>query len=188
MIGYICFLVIGLFLTFIIYGLHGYNSGEFGFFYAFIVVIINFLIIFILDIIISFIIHKLPRKYFNPNLNIYSISKKEKKFYVLLGIKKWKDLIPDMGSLCDFKKEKVESKDPKYLFKFLEETCYAESIHIGMILIGFCDILFFINNNIFIVTIPLVFINFFLNFPPILIQRYNRPRLLNLYKYQLSHS
>lgn len=182
MIGYILFLVGNLLLTFIGNGIYAYYSHVFTIWYAFYSVIINFIIIFALDALIAFIIHKLPEKYFNPNLKIYQVSKKEKKIIIKLGIRKWKDKVPDMGQLCDFKKGKVESKEIVYLYKFLVEMCYAETIHVGMILIGFLDLIIWPRLSI---SIPLVLINFCLNFPPILIQRYNRPRMNDMYNHQL---
>ena len=134
----------------------------------------NFSIIFILDAIIASIIHHLPRRMFDPFKKIYTISEKEKKILVFFGIRKWKDKIPEMGQLCDFKKDKLAKTEKEYLFTFLEETCYAEVIHIFMALIGFLDILIWPHKDILNFTLPLALVNFFINLPPIFIQRYNR--------------
>lgn len=184
MLGYILFLVFSVLLTFAINGVYGSVTNEFTIWYALLGAVGNTVIIFCLDVVISFIIHKLPPKWFNPNLKIFKVFKKEKRILEKIGVRKWKDLVPDMGCLCDFKKGKVESDDLNYLYKFLEESCYAEAIHIGMILCGFISIIIWPIDEVWNFTFPLAMVNLCLNLPPVLIQRYNRPRLLNLYNFK----
>ncbi len=157
-----------------------------------------FAIIFGLDALIAWILHAMDSKYFDYNKKMFIVSKKEQKFLDILRVKDWKDHIPEMGQLCDFKKNHIYSYEPEYLNKFLVETVYAEVIHVGMALIGFLVIFIwpliiciftksYDFSDILRFTLPMSLINVFLNLPPILIQRYNRPRLMVLYKYSIRH-
>src|SRR5690554_5039492 len=77
-------------------------------------------IVFLIDAVVAFIIHKMPNKWFNPYKKIYHVFEFERNFYESIGIKKWKDRIPEMGQLCDFKKDKiVDINNNDYIFKFL---------------------------------------------------------------------
>ena len=147
------------------------------FLYAFASVLFGALFIFLLDALIAWVIHCLPPEWFNHKNKIYTVSKKERKIYEKLGIKNWKDKVPEMGQLCNFKKDKLENLNEDYIKKFLTETCYAEIIHYGMLLIGLFVLFIFPSNVFFSISLPLFFINAILQIPPIFIQRYNRPKL-----------
>ena len=181
-IGYILLLVGGMFITW------GINSFFISPLICMLYVVIGTAIIFGLDALIAWLLHMLPEKYFNYKKRIFLVSEREKKFYEKLGIRKWKDKVPEMGQVCDFKKNKIASTEQKYIEKFLAETCYAEIIHISMILIGFLiiPIIYFFNAGYFWnFSFPLIIINIYLNLPPILIQRYTRPKLIKLKEREL---
>lgn len=181
MITYIIILVLSIVITFGVNSIIAVNTNEFTVLYAFIASISNFTIIFALDAVIATILHALPRKLFDPFKKIYTVNDKEKNILIKIGIKKWKDKVPETGQFCNFKKDKLKGTEVDYLFTFLEETCYAEVIHIAMALIGFLDIIIWPIKYIWNFTLPLALVNFFINIPSILIQRYNRPRLMKTY-------
>ena len=146
------------------------------------VFIVSF-IVFLIDAVVAFIIHKMPNKWFNPYKKIYHVFEFERNFYESIGIKKWKDRIPEMGQLCDFKKDKiVDINNNVYIFKFLEETCYAETLHFLSAFLGFAVILFFPIKYAFWITGPVAVVNFFLQILPVFIQRYTRPKLMKIYE------
>lgn len=140
-------------------------------------------IVFLIDAVVAFVIHKLPNKWFNPYKKIYHVFGFERNFYESIGIKKWKDRIPEMGQLCNFKKDKIaDINNNEYVFKFLEETCYAEVLHLFSAFLGFLVILFFPIKYAFWITGPVAVVNLFLQILPVFIQRYTRPKLMKIYE------
>lgn len=185
MVFYIVWMVLTVLVVFLINAVIGVKTGEFQVWYAFVGSLGNFAICFALDALIAFIIHKIPPKYFQADLKIFKVYKWERRFYEKIGIKKWKDRVPDTGELCNFKKDKLKSTELDYLHLFLVESCYAEAIHIAMALIGILDIFIWPIKYCLNFTIPMAITNFLMNLPPILIQRYNRPKLMKLYNFKV---
>lgn len=120
---------------------------------------------------------------FNPNDKIFYIPKWEIKLYENIKVKKWKNVVPDLGGLVGFKKNLEEKpvKDEKFYYDFLYENVNAEYLH-GFSII-FSPIFFIFLNPHFYITIGLTstLITTILNLIPVIMQRYNRPRLLKLY-------
>ncbi len=148
-----------------------------GIVYSILAVVLGTIFIFLLDALIAWVIHKMPAEWFCFKKKVFQVAKSERKFYEKIGIKNWKDKVPEMGQLCDFKKDKIQSFEPAYLNKFLTETCYAEVVHIGMLCIGLLIFLAFPFDKMLGFALPLFLINAILQIPPIFIQRYNRPKL-----------
>lgn len=174
-LSYVLILILSLLFCFGINILCGFSVIS-----SFLYIFIGALFIFIFDAIIAFLLHLIPQKSINYNAKFFNVNKNERKFYEKIGIRKWKDKIPEMGQLCHFKKDKISSNELKYVDKFLVETCYAEIVHYGMIAVGLFIIIIIPFEYVLNYSLPLVLINTFLNLPPILIQRYNRPKLLLL--------
>lgn len=148
--------------------------------------LLNPVFLFGLDAVVATIIHKINPKHFDPYIPFYRERKGELKIYRKMNIVAWKDFVPDTGILTTgLSKSHIEGTKTDYLHFFLVETCYAEIVHYGMCLCGFV-VLFFCPKSILLTLIlPQVLVNFFLNIPPILIQRNNRPKLLHMYEHQL---
>ena len=147
--------------------------------------ILNPIAIFGIDALVATVIHKMPAKYFSPYKKAYKSHKWEKKFYKAIKIVKWKDYIPDTGKMTTgLSKSEIASTQTDYLYHFLVETCYAETIHIWMALVGIINILIMPKDLFLPMMLPFFIINFILNIPPILIQRNNRPKLLHIYEIQ----
>lgn len=146
-------------------------------------ILFSLLFLLFVDIIVAVIVRILPKKWVNPFNKIYTVHKWESKLYVKLGVRKWKDLIPESGkTLTGFDKRQVENvKDNTYLFKFMEETVYAEVMHLISAILSFFVV--FINLKLWlIVGLPLAIVNFILQILPVMVQRYNRPKLMIAYK------
>ena len=125
----------------------------------------------------------LPKKVFNPFLKCYRIAKGERKFYEKIGIRKWKDRIPEAGQLfANFgKSEILDTSNNEYIYKFMSETIYAELMHWLSAL--FSVFIIFIDLSIALyVALPLIIGNVILNILPVMVQRYNRPKLMVLYQ------
>ena len=140
--------------------------------------LLGFVIILLPSLFCAIIIRILPKKWFNYNNKIYNVGEKERQFLLKIGIKKWKDKIPELGQTVNFKKNKlIDANNPSYLEKFLTETCYAECLHISCVVCALIGMFFVPGGNFWNIAFPIAFVYSVYNIPSILIQRYNRPRL-----------
>lgn len=142
---------------------------------------IDILVVFIIDAIIAFVIRRLPEKWFVYKYKVFKIFKWERKFYEAIKIKKWKDIIPELGQLTNFKKNKVrEPKNSEYLLRYLMECVYGETIHFLSIILGFLILL--INPKCCLYFgLPIAIANGIISYLSFAILRYNRPKLTILY-------
>lgn len=140
-----------------------------------------------IEALIAWIIHRLPAKVMDPYLKRNKVFSWERRFYEATGIKTWKKGVPDTGQLCDFKKDELKGTDTEYLYKFLVEACYADKIHFWMGLGGFLVIpcAFFAPPLMLSICLPMAIISLVMNFLPMFIQRYNRPKLMKVYERNL---
>lgn len=171
----------------IVYVINLFTVGQrYSIFLISLISIVNPLVVIAVDGLIAKIIHDLPRKWFSPHYKIFQPFKCEKSFYRKMKINAWKDFIPDTGKqTTGLSKSEIAGTEADYLFRFLEETCYAEYVHYGMAIMGFPLIFLAPKELQLSLMLPHAFINFFLNIPPIFIQRNNRPKLLHMYERQL---
>ena len=100
-------------------------------FYWYIIATISYVIAAILlDGLLAFIIRKMPEKWFDHNKKLFVLTKGEKKFYELIGIRKWKSKVPDLGQFTNFQKGKIaEPRSNEYLERYLLEGAYGIAIH-----------------------------------------------------------
>jgi len=101
----------------------------------------------------------------------------EMRLYRLLRVAKWKDKVPDMSKqLSDMQPKKLLSVSVNQMDALLCEVCRAEIVHWAEVLLGaFCMVIApGIGWLIWAIWTLLG------NLPFILIQRYNRPRILAL--------
>jgi len=149
------------------------------------VILANFVLIIFWHLVVLLACRVLPCSFFDFNKFLYKARAWEQngKFYVKkLKIKKWKDHLPQYVATGGFSKRNLESFkkiDKKYIERFITETCRAEWNHF------FCSLYFvvsfFINKNFFCAII-FSLIPIAANLPFLVIQRYNRLRLLKFYK------
>lgn len=135
------------------------------------------------DALVAWIVHAVPEEKVNPFAPHYQVGSKERKLYEKLGVRKWKDVIPETGKyLCHFAKDKIaEPNDNVYLLKFLRETCYAEVMHLLSFFLQF--LLLIIPFYRATIMVPVVCVNGFLQLLPVIVQRYNRCRMIKLYRF-----
>ena len=103
---------------------------------------------------------------------------KNGKIYDKIKIKKWKTKWPDASRIMHkiFPKipvKRFDDKSPEKVKVLLKESCVAETTHIVAFLFSFFALLFWMS----VLSIILTVLYALVNIPPILIQRYNRPRL-----------
>lgn len=126
----------------------------------------------------------LPKKWFRFNIFPYSPFPFEKNgnIYTTLGVREWKDKFPDMSIILPAimpSKKLSKTRTTEQLVLMIQETCVAELIHILLCVAGFWCIGMWEQGGFFI-----ALLNVLGNLPYVIIQRYNRPRLIRLLKAQ----
>jgi glycosyl-4,4'-diaponeurosporenoate acyltransferase len=128
-----------------------------------------------------FVGEALPRRWFHYDKGIFPAAKWEKKgkFYEeKLRISRWKDAMPDKSQAVASSVRKSVGTDSSidHLKALLAETCVAEAVHWGLLILS--PVMLFTMKS------GLRWAGFgiyaFSNLPLIVIQRYNRPRLVTL--------
>ncbi|MEG1528653.1 MAG: hypothetical protein RR248_03765 [Clostridia bacterium] len=163
-----------------IFGLN-WLLGSYSVWYCLILTLLNFVLVVGVDGLFAFLIHSLPMRFFSPYKKFFKTNSAELKFYEFTRIKRWKDYVMELDGLGSFKKNKIDTTDPSYLLRFLQENCCGEIIHYFCLISGLANLIF-LNYSFLTISLPIVIINAILNIPPIFIQRYNRPKLLRIYE------
>ena len=159
-------------------------------FYVYIIATILFtILVIIVDAIVATIIRALPEKYFDYHKKIFNASPRSINFYNKIGVKKWKEKVPELGMFTHFRKNKIEDpKNPEYLRRFILEACYGVIIHYVSLPLSFIIMLFDFKmytgqSNLFLtIALPVAIVNAILIVLPAFILRYNLPKLIRLYE------
>ncbi|MBO7078405.1 MAG: hypothetical protein J6W64_01185 [Bacilli bacterium] len=162
-------------------------------FYVYIIACVAFTIsVIIVDAIVATIIRHMDEKHFDYHKKIFNASKKKLAFYKAIGVKKWKDKVPELGMFTNFRKNKVENpKDPEYLKRYILEACYGVIIHYVSVPFSFLIMLLDFKmytgeSNLYLtIALPVALVNVVLIVLPAFILRYNLPKLIRLYEYSL---
>ena len=127
-----------------------------------------------------------PRRWFKPETGLFRSFPVEKNgtVYEKLGIRKWHKKVPDMSRILPgwMPAKKLAGDYGEKLPMMIRETCVAEVIHISVSIAGLRCL--WIWPGVGGVTVTAIHI-VLLNLPFILIQRYNRPRLIRLHQKHL---
>ncbi len=134
--------------------------------------------------VVFFIIGRiLPKEKFSfERFPFYSFPiEKGGKIYQRVGVHKWKDSFPDMSRILPFlmpskKMPKAVTSDQVTLM--MQETCVAEWIHGLLSVLGFGCVFIWKGIGGWIVSLLYALGNI----PYIIIQRYNRPKLIQLFE------
>lgn len=125
--------------------------------------------------------HLMPARWFSKDRKRFQVSKIECKIYEALGIKHWKDNVLELGMFTSFSKKKVsDPNNPEYVERFILECNYGSSIHFWNFVLGFVVMLFFPKDIALRFILPGAITNAFLSILPLMILRYNVPRLTRL--------
>lgn len=128
----------------------------------------------------------LPRRWFHWDRFPYRAFswEREGRIYEAIGIRRWKDHLPDKSKHTKktFTKQMKGHDSIDGLVRFLQETCVAECVHWCLLLLSFP--LFSYVPTVFGAAVTALYA--LSNLPFIMIQRYNRPRLLRLLNRRLS--
>ena len=134
--------------------------------------------------IVAFFVGRiLPKKWFRADLFPYRPLKFEDsgRFYDKFGVRKWQNKVPDMSTIMSFlipSKKLPQTLTSESVKAMLTENCIAEWIHYLLAVLGFGCVFIWENIGGWIVS-ALYAIG---NLPYIIIQRYNRPKIVKLLK------
>lgn len=136
-----------------------------------------------LQIMISLVCNRISDEHFSDNSFLLKTRKWEKEgriYKSVFKIHKWKPILPDGARLYNngFEKKNVKHFDSAYFEKFIIETGRAEINHWIQIMPFWIFILW----SPSYVILPMFLYAMIVNFPCIIAQRYNRPRLRRTYK------
>jgi hypothetical protein len=144
---------------------------------------LNLIVFILISILLTFICEKVPNRIYDYKKWMFRERKWERGgriYEYLFRVKLWKGRLPDISDFLKwrFSKKHLAELNGQYLYIFITESCRAEFTHwmiiLSTTLFGFwADTL-----NVFAIFLTACV----LNLPYIIIQRYNRPRLLNLLK------
>ena len=107
------------------------------FWYIVLAVVLNTISVIVVSGIVATLVRQvLPEKWFNE-MDI-KVSKKEMRFYEKLGVKKWKDLVPELGFFTGFRKNKIaKPKSIEYVDRYILEINYGIYVHFVSIFASF---------------------------------------------------
>ena len=142
----------------------------------------------LIDGLVAFIFRRFPKRWMDPNKKIFITSDKEMKFYEKIGVRKWKDKVPELGGFTSFHKDKL--RDPwniEYVERYMLEVCYGVVIHLFSPIFGFLVIL--LDYRMYTgwswmwltIMIPVAIVNGILIVLPAFILKYNLPKLKMLW-------
>ena len=131
----------------------------------------------------SYLPKKIQLKLYDYTRSYYKVSDKEKQILSVLKVSRWKDALPQFNMLFD--KSTIGNISAEHIQAFIRETCKAEIVHLSIAVLGFLSLLFPVTLNdmeYFPLYLCIAVFIALCQLPFVLIQRYNRPRLLRLLK------
>ncbi len=141
-----------------------------------------FLYLAVLGTASFFVGRLLPKDWFSYEKPLFRCLpfEREGQIYNKLGVRRWKELLPDMSVL--FPALMPSKKLPKdltveHLELMIQETCVAEWTHWLLCIAGFGCVLVWDGLGGWLVSLLYVLVA---NLPYIIIQRYNRPKLVRI--------
>lgn len=134
------------------------------------------------DGLTAFIVRRMPEKGFRHGKSFWIPSKKEKKFYEKLKIRKWKDKVPELGQFTGFRKNKIDDpSNNEYLERYFLEVNYGQVGHFLSVFTSFL-ILWIFPKLCWTAALPVAIVSVALNVPSLFILRYNSYKLETLYQ------
>lgn len=133
-----------------------------------------------LSIALTLVAEKLPAKFYDHKNWLYRERRWEEggKIYErMFFVKRWKPYMPEISDVLftRFSKKHLQKSDSQYLKMFLLESCKAELTHWVIILSSVFFLCWGIGTMLRFLLLAVL-----LNLPYIIMQRYNRPRLIRL--------
>ena len=136
--GYLITLGVGYMLVFLVNAILSWCkvcdiSVLFCFYYPMLII----LAFFALDFLAAGLVRLIPKRNININSKLFRCFSFERKLYEKLGVKWFKDKIPELGgALKGFSKSEISGDDASYFEEFIKETILGEITHVLCILFG----------------------------------------------------
>ncbi len=149
---------------------------------------VNLYVLLVMGVVALLLRIIIPISKWNFCSKFFTVKDSEITFYNKIKIRKWKDKIPEMGCAAGFRKDHINSTKKEYIERFLQETCYAEVMHLLSGILGFTALLFY-NPRYYYFVLVITVGNLFLHLLPCFVQRFTRYRLIKVYnrKYQVEN-
>ncbi|MCL1901220.1 MAG: hypothetical protein FWG51_02345 [Firmicutes bacterium] len=156
--------------------------ADFPIWFNFLGVIGSAIAVIVIHGLCAHVSHKNQHK-INPFSRYFTVTMRQHSFYPKLGVKKFKNLLPDLGLLVKFPKRKIlDPKSKEYLYFYLLESCSGERGHFFAIFAGFLIVFIFPLKYFLCFGIPIATVNAVLALMPLIALRYNRFNLQSMYK------
>lgn len=157
--------------------------GTASWYYVLIAIALCIALEFAIDGGMAILIRLTPDRWYPAFSPLFSVSAWEKKLFLRLKVRLWKDKIWELGGLGGFSKKKLLSPDdPAYIEKFIVECHKGVITHRLSYPLGFLIMLIFPNICSLTIALPVAVVNLFLNILPTLALRYNTPMLQGMLK------
>ncbi len=136
----------------------------------------------------------LPARWFCPGTALFAVSKRERDLYLKLGIKAWKDHVPELGMFTAFSKSRLDAPDdPAYLARFITENNYGVLCHVAGALLGpLIGLIPYYDGSLSHgrvgIWLPVALVNLILSLAPVLILRYTGYTLERLYRHRVART
>ena len=139
----------------------------------------------LIDALVAIIGRKLPEKCVNPRKGMIMCHDWEMNFFNFIGVKKWKDYMPDLGRFTNFPKGNLmDPLNNEYIKRYILEASYGIWIHYVSVpaspLIFLLGLIQPNNPTVWTVGAPVVFVNMVLILLPAFTLKYNLPRLIRI--------
>ena len=154
------------------------------FFSAPVTILLIFAIWGIVPLLLAYLCLKIPDRFFEPTRflwRVHGFERNGRLYERVFQIRRWKHLLPDGGGVWkkrSYKKRNLTDYSEENLHRFLIETSRGELVHWLGILPFWVFGLFAPPQVIWIMLLYALVVNF----PCIIAQRYNRPRVYALYQ------
>ena len=152
------------------------------FWYILLAVVLNTISVIVVSGIVATLVRQvLPEKWFNASKMDIKVSKKEMRFYEKLGVKKWKDLVPELGFFTGFRKNKIANpKSIEYVDRYILEINYGIYVHFVSIFTSFLIVFIYPLKYCLMFGIPVAIVSVILHLMPLFTLRYNLPKLKSI--------
>lgn len=128
---------------------------------------------FVMRLVVGLGLAKVHKKDYDYNSKWFRPKTFEKKLYKILKVKKWKSHIPAWSP------ESFETKHHT-LNEIVNAMCGAEVVHEIIIVLSFVPVFFSLKYGVPVVFIITSFIAAFVDMVFVIVQRYNRPRIVKI--------
>ena len=135
------------------------------------------------DIVVVCSMRLLPKRLYNPFAKFYQTRPWQTNVCLALGVRRWKDKVPELGKLGGFRKDHLDNLNPDYLYHFLQEAAFGEAEHWVSVLMSWTIFLIPMPYRL-TVGLPYCVLNIILNTMSAMIQRYLRPKMIAVYRRQ----